>query len=92
MYAFGGLGYRNFLRSYSCYYRRPEQTDRFNYLLYPNGFRPQMTTNTSDMSTTIRVARPRRRDPGYDRVEGVGSSKQGAQKAAAGVFLEQVKA
>jgi ribonuclease-3 len=30
--------------------------------------------------------------PGYDRVEGVGSSKQGAQKAAAGVFLEQVKA
>jgi iron complex outermembrane receptor protein len=51
-YAFGGLGYK-FLRSYSCYYRRPEQTDRFNYLLYPNGFRPQMTSNTSDIATTL---------------------------------------
>ncbi|MBL0743198.1 TonB-dependent receptor [Chryseolinea lacunae] len=53
-YAFGGMGYK-FLQSYSCYYRRPEQTDRFNYLLYPNGFRPEMTTNTSDISTTMGI-------------------------------------
>jgi len=53
-YTFGGMGYK-FLQSYSCYYRRPEQTDRFNYLLYPNGFRPQMTTNTSDISTTVGI-------------------------------------
>ncbi|MBA4057066.1 MAG: TonB-dependent receptor, partial [Marivirga sp.] len=52
LYAFGGMGYK-FLQSYSCYYRRPAQTDRFNYLLYPNGFRPQMTSNTSDISTTV---------------------------------------
>jgi iron complex outermembrane receptor protein len=52
LYAFGGMGYK-FLQSYSCYTRRPEQTDRFNYLLYPNGFRPQMTSNTSDISTTV---------------------------------------
>ncbi len=54
LYAFGGMGYK-FLQSYSCYYRRPEQTDRFNYLLYPNGFRPQMTSNTSDISTTVGI-------------------------------------
>jgi iron complex outermembrane receptor protein len=54
LYAFGGLSYK-FLEGYSCYYRRPAQTDRFNYLLYPNGFRPQMTSNTSDISTTVGV-------------------------------------
>lgn len=56
LYAFGGLAYK-FLEGYSCYYRRPadDQTDRFNYLLYPNGFRPQMTSNTSDISTTVGI-------------------------------------
>jgi len=53
-YAFGGLSYK-FLEGYSCYFRRPAQTDRFNYLLYPNGFRPQMNSNTSDVSTTIGI-------------------------------------
>jgi iron complex outermembrane receptor protein len=54
LYAFGGLSYK-YLKGYSCYYRRPSQTDRFNYLLYPNGFRPQMTSNTSDLSTTVGI-------------------------------------
>lgn len=54
IYAFGGASYK-FLEGFSCYFRRPSQTDRFNYLLYPNGFRPQMTSNTADISTTIGV-------------------------------------
>jgi iron complex outermembrane recepter protein len=51
-YAFGGISYK-YLQGYSCYFRRPAQTDRFNYLLYPNGFRPQMNSNSSDVSTTV---------------------------------------
>ncbi len=54
LYSFGGASYK-FLEGFSCYFRRPSQTDRFNYLLYPNGFRPQMTSNTSDISNTIGV-------------------------------------
>ncbi|MEZ0610964.1 TonB-dependent receptor domain-containing protein [Fibrella sp. WM1] len=54
IYSFGGASYK-YLRGYSCYYRRPSQTDRFNYLLYPNGFRPQMTSNTSDISNTTGI-------------------------------------
>ena len=54
LYAFGGASYK-FLEGFSCYYRRPAQTDRFNYLLYPNGFRPQMTSNTADISTTVGI-------------------------------------
>lgn len=52
LYAFGGMSYK-FLQGYSCYFRRPAQTDRSNFLLYPNGFRPQMTSNSSDLSSTI---------------------------------------
>lgn len=54
LYAFGGISYK-FLEGYSCYFRRPAQTDRFNYLLYPNGFRPQMTSNAADYSSTIGI-------------------------------------
>ncbi|OIN60090.1 TonB-dependent receptor [Arsenicibacter rosenii] len=54
LYAFGGASYK-YLKGFSCYYRRPSQTDRFNYLLYPNGFRPQMTSNTSDVSNTVGI-------------------------------------
>lgn len=54
LYAFGGASYK-FLKGFSCYFRRPMQTDRFSYLLYPNGFRPQMTSNTSDVSSTVGV-------------------------------------
>jgi iron complex outermembrane recepter protein len=54
LYSFGGASYK-FLEGFSCYFRRPAQTDRFNYLLYPNGFRPQMTSNTSDISNTVGV-------------------------------------
>lgn len=54
LYSFGGASYK-FLEGFSCYFRRPAQTDRFNYLLYPNGFRPQMTSNTSDISNTIGI-------------------------------------
>ncbi|GAB3948464.1 TonB-dependent receptor [Spirosoma harenae] len=54
IYGFGGASYKN-LQGFSCYFRRPAQTDRFNYLLYPNGFRPQMTSNTSDISNTVGI-------------------------------------
>ncbi|WP_338876782.1 TonB-dependent receptor [Spirosoma sp. SC4-14] len=54
IYSFGGASYK-FLEGFSCYFRRPSQTDRFNYLLYPNGFRPQMTSNTSDFSNTVGI-------------------------------------
>lgn len=54
LYSFGGASYK-FLEGFSCYFRRPAQTDRFNYLLYPNGFRPQMTSNTSDLSNTTGI-------------------------------------
>lgn len=54
LYTFGGASYKS-LAGFSCYYRRAAQTDRFNYLLYPNGFRPQMTSNTSDISNTTGI-------------------------------------
>ncbi|WP_461105334.1 TonB-dependent receptor [Spirosoma koreense] len=54
LYSFGGISYK-YLKGFSCYYRRPSQTDRFNYLLYPNGFRPQLTTNTGDVSSTVGI-------------------------------------
>ncbi|MGN7885480.1 TonB-dependent receptor [Dyadobacter sp. 22481] len=54
LYSFGGASYK-YLKGFSCYFRRPAQTDRFNYLLYPNGFRPQMTSNTSDLSNTTGI-------------------------------------
>lgn len=54
LYSFGGISYK-YLKGFSCYYRRPSQTDRFNYLLYPNGFRPQLTTNTGDISNTVGI-------------------------------------
>ncbi|QMW00188.1 TonB-dependent receptor [Spirosoma foliorum] len=53
-YSFGGASYK-YLEGFSCYFRRPAQTDRFNYLLYPNGYRPQMTSNTSDISNTVGI-------------------------------------
>ncbi|WP_332369417.1 TonB-dependent receptor [Spirosoma telluris] len=53
-YSFGGASYK-YLEGFSCYFRRPAQTDRFNYLLYPNGYRPQMTSNTSDLSNTVGI-------------------------------------
>ena len=53
-YSFGGASYK-YLEGFSCYFRRPAQTDRTNYLLYPNGYRPQMTSNTSDISNTIGI-------------------------------------
>ena len=54
LYSFGGVSYK-YLKGFSCYYRRPAQTDRFNYLLYPNGFRPQLTTNAGDISNTVGI-------------------------------------
>ena len=54
LYSFGGVSYK-YLKGFSCYYRRPAQTDRFNYLLYPNGFRPQLVTNTGDISNTVGI-------------------------------------
>ncbi|MBL3656942.1 TonB-dependent receptor [Fulvivirga sediminis] len=43
-YSYGDIGFK-YTEGFSCFYRRASQTDRFNYDLYPNGFRPQMYSN-----------------------------------------------
>ncbi|MBV6640469.1 MAG: TonB-dependent receptor [Cyclobacteriaceae bacterium] len=53
-YSFGDFGYK-YLEGYSCYFRRPSQADRANFELYPNGFRPQMTSNQSNVALTAGV-------------------------------------
>ena len=50
-YSFGDVGYGN-SDLFSCFYRRAAQTDRFNYDLYPNGFRPQMVSTQTNIGFT----------------------------------------
>ncbi len=50
-YSFGDFGYK-YTDAFSCFYRRPAQTDRANYDLYPNGFRPQITTTQTNIGFT----------------------------------------
>ncbi|WP_166638532.1 TonB-dependent receptor [Maribacter spongiicola] len=50
-YSFGDFGYKAG-QLFGCFYRRSAQTDRFNYDLYPNGFRPQMTNDQTNLAFT----------------------------------------
>lgn len=50
-YSFGDFGYKN-TDGFGCFYRRAAQTDRFNYDLYPNGFRPQMIITQTNLAFT----------------------------------------
>ncbi|MFT6933902.1 MAG: iron complex outermembrane receptor protein [Maribacter sp.] len=50
-YSFGDFGYKN-TDGFGCFYRRSAQTDRFNYDLYPNGFRPQMIITQTNIGFT----------------------------------------
>lgn len=50
-YSFGDFGYKN-TDGFGCFYRRAAQTDRFNYDLYPNGFRPQMIITQTNLGFT----------------------------------------
>lgn len=53
-YSFGDVGYKN-SDLFSCFYRRAAQTDRFNYDLYPNGFRPQMVNTQTNIGFTAGI-------------------------------------
>lgn len=53
-YSFGDFGYKN-TDGFGCFYRRSAQTDRFNYDLYPNGFRPQMSITQTNIAFTAGV-------------------------------------
>lgn len=53
-YSFGDFGYKN-SDLLSCFYRRPAQTDRFNFDLYPNGFRPQMVNTQTNIGFTAGI-------------------------------------
>ncbi|MEP2240155.1 MAG: TonB-dependent receptor [Maribacter sp.] len=50
-YSFGDFGYKSG-QLFGCFFRRSAQTDRFNYDLYPNGFRPQMTNDQTNLAFT----------------------------------------
>lgn len=50
-YSFGDFGYKSG-QLFGCFYRRSAQTDRFNFDLYPNGFRPQMTNAQTNIAFT----------------------------------------
>ena len=54
-YAFGDIGFK-YTEGYSCFYRRAAQTDRSNFDLYPNGFRPQIYSNQSNTAFTAGVS------------------------------------
>ena len=50
-YSFGDFGYK-YTEGFSCFYRRPAQADRANFDLFPNGFRPQILSNQTNISLT----------------------------------------
>ncbi|MRX63516.1 TonB-dependent receptor [Maribacter luteus] len=54
-YSYGDLGFK-YTEGFSCYYRRANQSDRTSYYLYPNGFRPQMYTNQTNLGLTAGVS------------------------------------
>ena len=53
-YSFGDFGYKTG-DLFGCFYRRSAQTDRFNFDLYPNGFRPQMINTQTNIAFTSGV-------------------------------------
>ena len=50
-YSFGDVGFKTG-DIFGCFYRRSAQTDRFNFDLYPNGFRPQMVNTQTNIGFT----------------------------------------
>lgn len=50
-YSFGDFGYKTG-DLFGCFYRRSAQTDRFNFDLFPNGFRPQMINTQTNIGFT----------------------------------------
>ncbi|MBQ0741625.1 hypothetical protein J9332_45860, partial [Aquimarina celericrescens] len=54
-YSFGDFGFKT-TDAFSCFYRRPAQTDRANYDLYPNGFRPQINTTQTNIGFTSGIS------------------------------------
>ncbi len=54
-YAFGDVGFK-YTEGYSCFYRRAAQSDRTNFDLYPNGYRPQIYSNQSNVGFTAGIA------------------------------------
>ena len=53
-YSFGDASFK-YTEGFSCFYRRAAQADRFSYELYPNGFRPQMYTNQTNLGFSAGV-------------------------------------
>ncbi|MEM9328595.1 MAG: TonB-dependent receptor [Bacteroidota bacterium] len=54
-YANGDIGFKN-IEGFSCFYRSPSWNSRAGAAgLYPNGFRPQMTTDQSNIYVTTGV-------------------------------------
>ena len=47
-YSFGDFGFKK-SEMFSCFFRRPAQGDRSNFELYPNGYRPQITTTQTNI-------------------------------------------
>ncbi|NJB71677.1 iron complex outermembrane receptor protein [Saonia flava] len=54
-YSFGDVGFK-FTEGFSCFYRRAAQTDRFSYELFPNGFRPQIYSNQTNLAFSAGVS------------------------------------
>ena len=55
-FANGDIGFK-YIEGFSCFYRSPSWHSRAGaFGLYPNGFRPQMTTNQTNVSSTLGVA------------------------------------
>ena len=73
-YSFGDFGYKN-SDLFSCFYRRPAQTDRFSFDLYPNGFLPQMVNTQTNIGFTGGV-RGKFGDWNFDFSNTFGSNKQ----------------
>ncbi|WP_316777057.1 TonB-dependent receptor [Pedobacter antarcticus] len=53
VYAFGGVNYRNGVST--AFYRTPRQLNQNNAVIYPNGFLPEIITNSLDQSFAVGI-------------------------------------
>ncbi|WP_442590186.1 TonB-dependent receptor [Pedobacter sp. AW31-3R] len=53
IYAFGGVNYRNGISN--AFYRTPRQLTQNNATIYPNGFLPEIVTNSLDQSFAVGI-------------------------------------
>lgn len=53
IYAFGGVNYRNGISN--AFYRTPRQLTQNNMTIYPNGFLPEIVTNSLDQSFAVGI-------------------------------------